>query len=277
MVRNMIQMLAVAAFLSGASCADGAPPKEGASDSKAIEGLWSGAWGGGARDGVVFQPVIAELFIQGDHVELEGFRNVGSFSGTVRLDSSAKRLHITPKAETSGPPAPKTIDYAYEIKADTITLTDGDKVSISLRRRGVVKNPLANVTVELVEATGISAAGDLLVTEFTVLRAGRIGAPYFQPENRSLKTKKAIVLMMQEAGWKRMTVDEARGLVRKSTPVVVTYSHDDRPSPNQFHQLWKDMGAPRPDSDAVWQTLLRILRPGSLVFILSASENVVVP
>jgi hypothetical protein len=113
----------------------------------------------------------------------------------------------------------------------------------------------------------------LLVTEFTVLRAGRVGATYLQPVNRSLKTKQAIVLVVQERGWKRITIDEARWLIHESTSVVVAYRHDDRPSQHQFHRLWKEMGSPPPESEAVSRTFSRILRPGTLVFILSASEN----
>jgi hypothetical protein len=65
MVRSAMRMLAVAVCLTGISCADDAPRNDAAGDVKAITGLWSGAWGGGGRDGVVFQPVIAELFING--------------------------------------------------------------------------------------------------------------------------------------------------------------------------------------------------------------------
>src|SRR5262249_19016888 len=214
------------------------------------------------------------LFIHGDHLELHGFRGVGSLSGNVRFDAVAKRMHITPKAGVAGQPAPKKVEYGYEIKADTLTLTDGEGFSVSLQKRRVVPNPLAHAKVEFVEASGINAAGDLLVTQYTVLRAGSVKATYFQPENRALKTKRATILLVQEAGWKKTTVDEARALIRKSTPVAVTYWDDDRPSPHQLHHLWKDMGSPRPDSDAVWRTLSRTLRPGTLVFVLSERENV---
>jgi hypothetical protein len=37
------------------------------------------------------------------------------------------------------------------------------------------------------------------------------------------------------------------------------------------------MGAPAPDSDAVVQTFARLLKPGTLIFVLSARENVPVP
>jgi hypothetical protein len=76
---------------------------------------------------------------------------------------------------------------------------------------------------------------------------------------------------------KNVTVEEARGLIRRTTPVVVAYRQDDRPSPHQLHELWKEMGPPRSDGEAVRQTFSRAFRPGTLVFILSARENAPVP
>jgi hypothetical protein len=284
MLRINLRMMALAVSLATVSCSGEEAHKDRASDSKApvsdsnaIEGLWFGSWGGGEHDGVVFQPVMAELFIKGAQLELCGFRGVSKLTGTVRFDTKAKQMQITPKAEADGQPPPKSIDYAYEIKGDKLTLTDGGKVSISLQRRPVAQNPLANAQVEFVAAAGINDAGDLLVTEFTELQAGQAGATYFQPENRSLKTKQATVFLVQETGLKKVTVNDARGLIRESTPVVVTYRPDDRTSPAQAHELWKEMGALMPDRDAVQQTYSRILKPGTLVFVLSARENVAQP
>jgi hypothetical protein len=276
MVRTHLRMMFVAVCLVGVSRSDDAAPKDRVSDLKAIEGIWSGSWGGGGANGVVFQPVIAELFIQGDYVEMSSFYDVRKLTGTVRLDAIAKQLHITPTAEAGSQPAAKAIDYVYQVKADELTLTGSDRFSITLQRRRVAVKPLGNVQVEFVAAAGIDDTGDLLVTEFTELRAGRSGAAYYQPENRKLKTKRSTVLLAQEAGLRSITVDEARGLIRESTPVVVTYRKDDPPPP-QLHELWKEMGSPRPDSEAVSQTLSRIVRPGTLIFILSSRENVALP
>jgi hypothetical protein len=274
---NELRMMGIIVCLVGVLRSDDVTPKDRTNPSKAIEGLWSGSWGGGGADGVVFQPVVAELLIQGDHVELYGFRDVRRLTGTVRLDARAQQMHITPEAELGGRSAPKAINYLYEIKGDELTLTGIDKFSITLQRYRVREDPLANAKVEFVVAGGINDAGDLLVTEFTVLRAGQAGTAYFQPANRSLKTKESIILLAQETGLKRITVDEARGLIRESAPVVVTYRHDNHPSPHQLHELWKDVGSPTPDSHAVSQTLSRILRPGTLVFVLSPRENVPLP
>jgi len=183
---SSLRMLAVAVCLAHGSCFDVLAANDPAGDPEAIEGLWSGSWGGGGRNGVVFQPVMAELLIQGDHVELLDFPNVARLTGTVRFDARARQMRITPAAEAGGQPA-KTIVYAYEIKADQLTMIDSHKSSISLQKRRVAHNPLANARVELVAATGINDAGDLIVTEYTVLRAGRAGATFFEPVSRSLK------------------------------------------------------------------------------------------
>jgi len=275
MTRSKLRMLAVAVCLVGVSCSHDVAAKEPINDPKAIEGLWSGAWGLTVdAEGAVHTPVMAELFVRGGHVELYGFPklNRNRLTGTVRFDESAKQMQITPAAEAGGQPE-KRIVYAYEIKADELLLIDSDKFSISLHRHRVAQEPLANAQAELVAAAGINDAGDLLVTEFTVLRAGRVGATYLQPVSRSLKTKQAIVLVVQQTGWKKITVDDARRLIHEQTPVVVAYRHDDRPSQHQLHRLWKEMGSPTPDSEAVSRTFSQILRPGTLVFVLSASEN----
>lgn len=279
MIPSKLRTLAVAVCLVSVTCSRDVAAKGPVNDPKAIEGLWSGAWGLTVdADGVVHQPVRAELFVKGSHVELCGFPklNRDRLTGSVRFDAGARQMQITPTAETDGQ-AEKTIVYSYEIKGGELTLIDRDKFSISLYRHPVAQRPLANAQVEIVAATGINDAGDLLVTEFTILRAGRIGATYLHPVNRSLKTKQAIVLVVQQTGWKKITVDEARRLIREPTPVVVAYRHDDRPSQHQLHRLWKELGSPAPDSEAVSRTFSRILRPGALVFILSATENVPQP
>jgi hypothetical protein len=278
MLRILLGIMVAALCVTDDSCMGNPMPSGSPGDSQLIDGLWSGAWGGANRgDGVVFLPVRAELFVEGDHIELRGFRSVDKLTGKVRLDKSAKKMYITPSEKAGDQPPPKAIEFTYEIKADRLTLIDSDKFPITFQRHRVASNPLANVQLELVAATGINDAGDLIVTKFSVLRAGRTGATYFEPQQRSLKTKQATVLVVQENGWKKINVEEARRLIRESTPVVVTYRDDVRPSPYQLHELWKDMGPAGPDSDAVWRTFSRTLRPGTLVFILSATENQTMP
>lgn len=278
MVHYRVRTLAIAVCLAAVAWPDDLAAQDPAKDAKMIEGLWSGSWGGGQRDGVVFQPVLAEMVVKGDRVELHGFRNAGSFAGTMRLDPAARRMVITPDA-AGGRPAPKAVEYAYDVQGDRLTLTDADKVPVSLQRHRVVEKPLAHARVELVAATGINDAGDLLVTEVAALRAGQAGATYYQPEARSLKTRQAAVFLVQDGGVKRITLDEARRLIRDTTPVAVSYRPDNLPANPTFqsHELWKNVGAAPPDSEAVLQTVARTLRPGTLVFVLSAKENVAVP
>jgi hypothetical protein len=108
------------------------------------------------------------------------------------------------------------------------------------------------------DASGTLYAANYVVGNILKFTPGGVGSVYADSVLRSI------------------TVDEARGLIRESTPVVVTYRKDDPPPP-QLHELWKEMGSPRPDSEAVSQTLSRIVRPGTLIFILSSRENVALP
>ncbi|MFL5340763.1 MAG: hypothetical protein ACJ8F7_11480 [Gemmataceae bacterium] len=272
MLRMNWQMLAVAACLTVMSSADRATAQQQAPDAKSLEGLWSGAWGGGERNGAVFQPVIAELMIQGDRVEGAGLRTVDRIVGTLRLDPQGKRMRVTPDA-AAGQPAPKAVEYSYVLKGDLLTLTDGDNVQMGFSRQRIAQDPPANVHVDLVTAAGFNDAGDLLVTEFSVLKAGKAGVIYHRPDDRTRYTKGATVFLVQDAGLKKVTLEEARKLLRPATPVAVAYRADDQPAPAQFNKLWENTGSPPPDGQAVAQTLVRILRPGTLVFILSAREN----
>lgn len=249
---------------------------EDARDAEAFEGLWYGSWGGGDVNGVVFQPVVAELFIQADHAELSGFPNANTISGTIQVDARAKRVQITPATKTDGQEL-EAVKYAYRLKDGNLTLIDAGHISVTLEKYVVVQDPLANAAVEFVAATGINDAGDLLVTEFTMLRAGRAGTAYFRPSSRPLTTRQAAVFLVKDAGMKEVTIAEARGLIRGATPVVVAYRHDNDLLRRGHHRLWSDVGKPIPDSELVLRTYSRVLRPGTLVFILSARENTVVP
>jgi hypothetical protein len=265
-------------FVSGLASQDpDSNPSSSAEDTSSIDGLWSGFWGGGERDGVVFQPVLAELVIEGDRVEIFGFRNVEKLAGTVRFDASARRMQITPAPAEDGQRLTKVISFSYEIQGEKLTLVEQGGFSVTLNRVRVARAPLANVQVEFFATRGIDDAGDLLVTGFRELQAGRAATRYFQPENRTLKTKKATVLWVQESGCKKVTVDEARLLISELSTVAVAYRDEDRTLPRQSHKLWKDTGSPLSDHEAVWQSYSRNLRPGTLVFVLSSRENVPQP
>jgi hypothetical protein len=154
-------------------------------------------------------------------------------------------------------------------------LTDGT-TAIALKKVVVASRPLVNAEVELVAATGINEAGDLLVTRFSELRAGQVGDAYYRPTKLPLNTAKATVYQAQAAELKKVTLDEARRLIQAPTLVVVACRHI-RMSAHQSHELWTEMGLPTPDGQAARQTFARVVRPGTLVFVLSGRENVVAP
>jgi hypothetical protein len=244
-------------------------------DVQSVEGLWVGSYGGGQRDGVTYQPAIAEVFIQGDHIEVYGYPS--TVAGTFRLDPKAKQMKITASDESRGKGAARTLSYDYQVKGDELTITDSGKPSITFRRRDAVQHPMANAVVELVTAEGINQVGDLLVTEFSELEAGRVRATYFEPRKRSLKTQEAKVLVVQKTGCKKISLDEARSLIRRTIPVVITYRQDDLRPSGQWHHLSKEMGPAAPDGEAVGRMFSGVLQPGTLIFVLSAKENVPVP
>jgi len=233
--------------------------------------------GGGENNGVVFQPVIAEMVIQGERVEMHGFRNIGRLGGTVRFDANARKLHVTPVAAKAGYPPPKTIEFACLLDGDNLTLTDGDHIPTSLQRRRSDDKPLANVQVEFVLAEGIDRSGGLLVTRFGRLHVGQSAKTSYEPQKRSMNLQQATILLIQETDLRKVSVDEARAFASKPTVVALAFREDDQPALGEPHQLWKEIGPPRPDDEAAGQTLSRILRPGTLVFILPARDKVPLP
>lgn len=271
MVRATLRSFGFIACLAAGPVAAG-PPQ----DRPRIEGLWAGSWGGGEANGVVFQPVLAELYVRGDRVELAGFRGAARLSGTVTVYENAKRLRILPRPEPGTDAPPKGHTFAYELQGDDLTLTDADGLAITLRRQARAEAPKAQVDVQLVTASGFNEAGDLLVTEFTAIRVGGDAPPLFRPDTRPLKTKDATISLVQETGLKPISLDQARGLIRGPTPVVVACRRGDAPVP-PFYQLAKEVGPPQPDSDAVSRTFTHLLRPGTLVFVLPPGALVLEP
>ncbi|HEY2146612.1 MAG TPA: hypothetical protein VGH32_01665 [Pirellulales bacterium] len=278
MVRAVFGWAIVGLLFAPTWCRGEAPPAISHDESPSLNGLWFGAWGGGPQPGgVVFQPVIAELFVKGKHVELSGFPNGLNLEGTIRIDSDAKYVRITPAAEPGKTAAPKPVEFPFTVDGDKLTMTVADKRSVTLQRLKTSQNPLANVAVELISADEITESGDLIVSEFQKLRVGSIGATYFEPSTRRLKTARAAVLLVEESDCKQIKIGEARSRLKRSTPVAIAYRPDNRPNPNALHQLWSAVGPAAADDAAARQTLAKTLRPGTLVFILSASENVPIP
>ena len=253
--------------------------KAAGDDSKALEGLWSGSWGLMIdADGTVHQPVIAELMIKGNRIELLSMPGLARLGGTFRIDSAARAISISSATEKKTPPAEATI-YRYRINADKLTLTDASKQSVEFTRHGAADVSLADAAVEFAVATGISDSGDLLVTKVTALRANRDGATFFESSEQKLKTKQAAVFVANESALKKATIDDARRLIREPTPIVVAYRNGQHAEArgDALYRLWTASGSADAGSDAVMRTMSRVLRPGTLVFVLSAQENALVP
>ncbi|MBS0267130.1 MAG: hypothetical protein JSS02_34710 [Planctomycetes bacterium] len=273
MICKFSNMLTVVVGLTLITCARPGLAQERAANPPGIDGFWSGSWGGGARDGVVFQPVIAEFVIKGDQVELSGFPQIGQFRGKVAFDAKTRRMRLTSPAANGVQASPQVFDYRYELKADQLTLTAGDQAAVTLNKVAVTEKPLANGQLELVAAAGINDADSLLVTRYSVLRAGGIGASFYRAQKQTLSLKQATVLLVQDADAKPVTIAEARRLLAKPRPVAVTFRQVAHPAADSAHTLWQDIGSAPPDSEAARQTWAQILRPGTLVFVLPAAEN----
>jgi hypothetical protein len=247
---------------------------EPAANAPTLEGLWSGAWGQSEREGAIFQPVIAEMVVAGDQIELAGFPQFGTLAGSVRIDAAAKRLRIAPAGKENA----AVVELAYELKGNSLTLTVADKLPVSLTRASVA-DPLANAQVELIEASGVNEAGNLVLTGVTVLQAGRPGTTFYQanPETRPLQDAK--VLLVEAAAVKEIKLEEVRKLFRGPTPIVLVYRPEDRVLPFGGGKtgLWKAKGAAQPESAAVRKTFGKLLRPGTLIFVLPTAASLPLP
>ncbi len=266
-------MFSLTCWVNSAS-AQAAPEKAPTSE---LEGFWSGSWGGGMRGETVFQPVLAELLVEGDRVEMLGFRSAGRLSGTLRVDPAAKQVRITPTPPPGERSAAQSLIFSYKLQGQELTLRDRDDVPVTLHRQPLAKRPAANVPLELVATEGLDDAGNLLVTRFTVLRGGPTNAVYHQPAPATLNTRDAVVLLVLESSLKRLTVEEARPLIRKSLPVAVAYRANPASALGMLPALLQNRGEASPEGEAASQTLLHTLRPGTLVFVLPAEERLPKP
>ncbi len=276
MIRTCVALM-LAAAVAPAVCSDPLPPTANGGDAPPLSGLWFGSWGGGPQPGgVVFQPVIAEMLVRQDHIEVVGFPNGVSLVGTFRIDNDKKMLHLL-GAKAGATEKPQEIDYTFQLKGETLTLTDSENRAVTLDRQPMSQKPPANLAIELVAAVEMNEAGHLVITEYTKLRAGSIAATYYQPATRTLKTKEATVMLVDESGCKKIPAADARKHIKRSTTVAIAYRPASPPHANQLHALWTEIGSAAGDDEAAMQTLARALRPGTLVFVLSAPENVPVP
>lgn len=231
-------------------------------ETNQLEGVWSGSWGGGETNGTVFQPVLADMLIRGDKIELSGFREADRLWGLVKVDPATKTIKVTS--------ATKVMEYKYKATRNSLTLTDSDDVSVQLQKRDLDFNPLADVRLELVTADEINDEGHLQITEYSALKFGRTDATFYEPMKRAFKTAEATIFSCEENGLKKITINQARQQHRPTLPVAIAYRGDLDPAFIESREFQKRLGSPQPDSEAALQTLGRTLRVGTLVFVFPA-------
>ena len=274
MLRRAVKIVAIVACLANAAHAEDATGKKPSEKASALQGLWHGFWGGGEADGVIMQPAMAELFVEGDIVRMRGFPKVGSVDGKLRIDERKNKIAIVPQARAADQPA-KALEYTFDLKGDKLTLSRADEAAVTLERKRLDREAFPRIKVDFVAATGIDEAGDLLVTDYTPLEAAEpTAAKYYRPYESKLKTKEATAFLVQKEGLKKISLSEARALLRDPKLVAITYRQDiPEPPVLPSGELFKDSGPIQPDSDAGLKTLARLLRPPLLLFVLSEFEN----
>jgi hypothetical protein len=242
-----------------------AEPENAKANAGPLEGAWFGSWGGGQVGETVFQPVRAYLYVQGDRAGFSGFRKVNRLEGTIRVDTEARWARFLPARDDKEKPLRAVVEFTYELRGNQLTLIDDEGVPIQFERRAASHVSQANVPLELVATAGIDDAGRLLVTRFSELRVDRAGLSFFEPGEQPLDLKQATILLVEEAGAKEIAVDEARRLVGKSALVAIVFRDEEPPRKSD---LWNALPAPSPEGAAVRRMYARLLRPGTLVFVL---------
>lgn len=269
MQANLLRWVFTVLVIVNLCSAEDASRADRAHVAKQFDGVWSGSWGGGESNGTVFQPVLAEMLIRGDKIELSGFRAADRLWGLVTIDSVTKTVKITSSS--------KVIEYKYEATPSRLTLTDSDNVSILLQKRQLDLKPLADVRVELVTAEGINNDGQLQITEYSALKFGRTDVTFYEPMTRAFKTSEASIFLCEANGLKKITVDEARKQHQPTSPVAIAYRSDLEPAVKEDREFQRRLGPPQPDSEPALSTLSRSLRVGTLVFVFPVRSTVPEP
>lgn len=275
MLRRAVTTAAIVACLANVARAEDDSGQKTPGKPNTVQGLWRGFWGGGEAGGVIRLPAMAELFIEGDIVRMRGFPHVGRVDGTIRIDERTSKITVTPKAKAADQPAAQDLEYTYDLKDDKLTLTGAGQATLSMERRPISRDALPRINVDLVTVTGIDDAGELLLAESTELESAKpAAAAYFSPHESKLTTKDATAFLVQQEGLKKISLTEARALLRRPRLVAIASRQDlPRPPDPWGSELLKDVGPIQPDSDAGLKTLARLLRPGLLVFVLSEHQN----
>lgn len=237
-----------------------------ADDVKQFDGLWSGSWGGGESNGTVFQPVLAEMMIDGEKFELLGFRGVNQAWGLIHIDPATKKLKIT--TAKAGDSPSRVVEYSYKISDAGLTLTDSENVAIELHKVPLQSKPLVSTHIDIVIAEGFNKDGRLLTTEQSPVKVGRSTSIRYSSSAIARKLDESAIFVTGEDTMRKISIDDARKLLKPSTPVAIAYRSTDSQVPKITIGLREFQGIPQPDSDAGLGTLTRMLRPGTLVFIV---------
>jgi len=229
-----------------------------------FEGLWIGSWGGGERDGVVMQPVRAELIVHGSGFEAAGLRNLGSGRGSLHVNPGQKTVVM----EQIRAGRKESHSFRYAFSRDQLTLTDRENIDMRLERVKTEPNPFANLSVELVAARRFTAEGHLEVTRYTALRTGQRTDVVYRPATQVISLDGGRIYLIEAASVQELSITEARARIGEATPVVLAERPLKLPGSGA---LIETTGAIAPDSPEGKRTLQRLFRPGTLFVLVAES------
>jgi hypothetical protein len=290
MFRSLLLSVALcAAQQSVSQSADGSPPAHH-DDLKILQGLWDGTipereetYG---KVSVRTRAQVVNLVIKGSHAEWTGLREIEDGIGVVEVATSGKRksMRITKIVFEDGRSQTAALLVPYELANGDLILGEEGRTR-RLSRVNVEERPLAQTGLEFGAAKGITASGDLLLTRFAELDLTQGGPPLYQPTNSTvplhhrtragLSSEDAVVFLVHERRTDKITIDHARALLNNQTNLVcLTHRraleirvNDPRFNP-KTNERWKASDTPDPASPAVSETFTRLLKPGTLVFVL---------
>lgn len=212
------------------------------------------------------QPVLAELLIDGDRVETDGFPEIGRFSGTIHIDESTHQLQVIEDAEADA--EKRIVIFRWELEGDKLTLTDQQNRPVLLTRSGNPRPTPGSLQVELVLATELSETGILTISRTGAIEPRRGKRTLHRQQTEKLGDSAVMVLIVEESGARQIAIDEARQHLKNPSMVAVATSRPISTPEVEPRALWKDAGLPAIDSESVGQTLARSLKPGTLVIVV---------
>jgi hypothetical protein len=199
-------------------------------------------------------------------------------AGAVSLSNSKPlRGRFTYLATPKDKPRQKSVNFSYVRSGEMLTLKIGENDKhLSLKRIAVKQAPFANLNVHFETARGIDTEGNLLVTTYDTIQVGDRGPELHAPFSSVRVLANANIYQVEENGAKEITVEEVGRLLGNPTPVVVA-SRGARKAKPRGWDLSNRLGKLHADSEAGLKTLTRLLRPGTLVFVLPDTKRILPP